>query len=102
MKKCCACGQMKEEKHFSPQSHYCRGCLAEMQKLGLKAPEYQKYLAKQPKIENTCGGIVARWVKHAKPGERKWSIENTATGSHRFGDDKQEFLSVLKNQLAGE
>ena len=28
--------------------------------------------------------------------------EETVTGSHRFGDDKQEFLSVLKNQLAGE
>lgn len=102
MKKCCACGQVKEEKYSSPQSNYCRGCLAEMHKLGLKATEYRKYLAKQPKIENTCGGIVARWVKHTKPGERKWSIENTATGSHRFGDDKQEFLSVLKNQLAGE
>ena len=28
--------------------------------------------------------------------------QNIATGSHRFGDDKNEFLSVLKNQLAGE
>lgn len=94
MKKCCACGQVKEEKYSSPQSNYCRGCLAEMHKLGLKATEYRKYLAKQPKIENTCGGT--------KPGERKWSIENTATGCHWLGDDKQEFLSVLKNQLAGE
>lgn len=76
--------------------------MAEMYKLKLNVPEYRKYLAKQTKIENTCGGIVARWVKYTKPGESKWSIENTATGSHRFGDDKQEFLSVLKNQLAGE
>ena len=74
--------------------------MAEMYKLKLNVPEYRKYLAKQTKIENTCGGIVARWVK--QPGERKWSIENTVTDSHRFGDDKQEFLSVLKNQLAGE
>ena len=76
--------------------------MAEMYKLKLNVPEYRKYLAKQTKIENTCGGIVARWGKHTKPGGRKGSIENTATGSHRFGDDKQEFLSVLKNQLAGE
>ena len=102
MKKCSACGMAKDESCLASKNHYCRNCQAEMYKLGLKATEYRTYLTKQPKIENTCGGIVARWVKYTKPGESKWSIENTATGSHRFGDDKQEFLSVLKNQLAGE
>ena len=102
MKKCSACGMAKDESCFASKNHYCRNCMAEMYKLKLNVPEYRKYLAKQTKIENTCGGIVARGVKHTKPGERKWSIENTVTDSHRFGDDKQEFLSVLKNQLAGE
>ena len=78
MKKCSACGMAKDESCFASKNHYCRNCQAEMYKLGLKATEYRTYLTKQPKIENT------------------------ATGSHRFGDDKQEFLSVLKNQLAGE
>ena len=102
MKKCSACGQVKDESRFSCKEYYCKNCRVEMHKLGLKPTEYRNYLAKQPKIEDACGGIVARFVKHTKPGERKWSVENTATGSHQFGDDKNEFLSVLKNQLAGE
>ena len=91
MKKCSACGMAKDESCFASKNHYCRNCQAEMYKLGLK----------QPKIENTCGGIVARWVNYAKPGERRWQIENIAAGISYAGDDKQEFLSVLKNQLAG-
>lgn len=102
MKKCNACGQVKDENCFSSKNHYCRNCQEEMYKLGLKATEYRKYLTKQPKIENTCGGIVARWVNYAKPGERRWQIENIAAGISYAGDDRKEFLAVLHNQLAGE
>lgn len=43
MKKCNACGQVKDESCFSSKNHYCRNCQAEMYKLGLKATEYRKY-----------------------------------------------------------
>ena len=102
MKKCSACGMAKDESCFASKNHYCRNCQAEMYKLGLKATEYRKYLTKQPKIENTCGGIVARWVNHIKPGERRWQIENIAAGVSYVGDDRKEFLAVLHNQLIGE
>lgn len=99
---CSACGQMKDESRFTQKGYYCRNCMAEMSKLKLKVTEYRKYLAKQPKIENTCGGIVARWVNHAKPGERRWQIENIAAGVSYVVADRKEFLAVLHNQLAGE
>lgn len=99
---CSACGQMRDESHFTQKGYYCRNCMAEMYKLKLNVPEYRKYLAKQTKIENTCGGIVARWVNYAKPGERRWQIENIATGISYVGDDRKEFLAVLHNQLIGE
>ena len=102
MKKCSACGMAKDESCFASKNHYCRNCMAEMYKLKLNVPEYRKYLAKQTKIENTCGGIVAQWVNYAKPGERRWQIENIAAGISYAGDDRKEFLAVLHNQLAGE
>ncbi len=102
MKKCNACGLVKKDENCISSKNYCRNCQEEMYKLGLKATEYRKYLTKQPKIENTCGGIVARWVNYAKPGERRWQIENIAAGISYAGDDRKEFLAVLHNQLAGE
>lgn len=100
MKKCNACGQVKDESCFSSKNHYCRNCQAEMYKLGLKATEYRKYLTKQPKIENTCGGIVARWVNYAKPGERRWQIDDIKTGEHFAGEKKiaflDKFIEILK------
>lgn len=102
MKKCNTCGRWLDASHYSPKGYYCRNCIAEMYKLKLNVPEYRKYLAKQTKIENTCGGIVARWVNYAKPGERRWQIENIAAGISYASDDRKEFLAVLHNQLAGE